>query len=148
MGPIITALHQIKDTIDVLEDCYPIITQHFNVGDTVFYIDNYGDIVAAQVTEIDDFSDNGTIPGGCIYYWIQLENCHITIWNKIHSWLSRHTPISILTKFPSLRYYVPPCFPGHAVTAGVDIFKTRDEAELKNMLNHAYYYLEQLTQAT
>ena len=151
MKPIhkVITLNQIFDLLEErrskIRNTYDITKQHFLIQDTVYYIDNHGYILKARVTEIADFSHGGTIPCGCIYYWIEPDGCRLSWINKVHFWITWILPYCVLYHVPKRwRYKIPPCFPGHAVTAGEDIFRSEEEAMQALLLNNAWYDLQTL----
>jgi len=128
-----------------LEKSYDPTVQHFNIGEMVYYVDPHGIITPSVIDEIQNFQDT-TGPGGFIYYWIIPEGCKVSIFNKIKFWLCVNLPWLRVT------HKVPECFPGHALLAGDDIFKTEDEAIESLLLSHLKYnlidYKELLTKNT
>ena len=128
----------IQSQIDELDNKYnpkiDITLQYFNIGDLVYYINPYGIIVPAIIDAISNFRHTDT-RGGLVYYWIILENCKLSLYNKIIYWLVTTIP------WLPLKHKIPDCFPGHAVSPGDDIFRTKDDAIQAQLLFSTKYNL-------
>jgi hypothetical protein len=122
----------------ILDDKYDPKEQHFNVGDSVYYVDCHGRIISAVIDEVEDFSRT-TGPGGLIYYWIIPEGCRLTLFSKFKFYLCTHI------QWLHLKHKIPECFPGHAVLPGDDIFKTEQDAIESLLLYNLKYSLREYT---
>lgn len=133
---LITHINIIIDHLTVqnqeFDEKYNEKTQHFNVGENVYYINNFGDILPAIVEQIQN---NNPSNGGLYLYWIRPEGCNITKWHKFKYWFK--TTFTWL----NLKCNIINGYPGHAVLAGDDIFKTEEDAKYAITVYNAKYLL-------
>jgi hypothetical protein len=127
-------IYLIKQEIKKIESNYNNYEIEFNIGDRVWYL-GYEDIIQATVIDIDDWSEGGMIPGGMVYYWIEPDNAKLTFWDTL-----KYKYAHFLGKV-----YMPPKeFPGHAITAGYEFFRTKEEAIIVSNLYSAKNHLIEL----
>lgn len=116
----------IKEIVNILEqqiaESETNYSADFVVGDLVYYINSEGNIVQAIIDEI--YSSR---------YFIHEVGSKIGIWNHIKWWILLHID------WVYINYNLPKGYPGHAVNAGEDIFRTKQEAE-DNLLLHNILY--------
>lgn len=132
---LITHINIVIDHLKIknqeFENKYNQLIQHFNIGETVYYIDNYGNVIPAVIESIYKPSTDG----GFIFYNIRPEGAKITKLDKIKFWLYRNC------NWLNLKHEVPKGYPGHSVMAGDDIFKTEEEARYSVIISSAMYTL-------
>lgn len=124
-------LDHLKIQTEMFEEKYSQTVQHFEIGETVYYINNHGFIVPAVIEAIHGpFGD-----GGCIFYDIRPEGAKITKLDKIKFWIYLHH------NWFNLKHEVPKGYPGHSVSAGDDIFKTEEDANYMMTIYNSMYHL-------
>jgi len=135
---------KLNQEIKKIENCYNNYKIEFEIGNEVLYITNFGEVVRATISNIQDFSRGGTIQGGMIYYWIIPENAKFTILN----WIKLYTWLLCSTFFPcqNWQFPLPKGYPGHAVLAGYEFFRTEREATLILLLNELHEILKEKQQ--
>lgn len=132
MNNISKTIDHLKIKAEELEEKYPQNVQHFEVDETVYYIDKFGNITTAVIEEVQN---TAPLDGGFYLYWVRPKGSKITIWNKIRFWL-----VLNCTWF-DLKHTVPQGYPGHAVNAGDDIFKTEEDANYMMVVYNSMYNL-------
>jgi hypothetical protein len=113
-------LDLVNSELDEISNKYNPGKIEFEIEERVWYISYSSEIVESTVVDIDDWSKGGTVYGGLVYYWIIPDNAKTT-------WID-----TVKYRYSHLfgKVYMPPKeFPGHAISAGEEIFRTKKEAE-------------------
>jgi len=127
-------INDINNEIIDIKNNYDNNTVQFNINDTVYYFDN-NKIIKGKIVDIDDFTKNGEIQTGLVYYWVTPKSIFTRLFEKIKYFYCSHFN----------KQYIPsPQFFTHSVLFGSDIFKTEDEAIKANILYNSRFYLYEL----
>lgn len=122
-----------KKLKDTLLDDYDITEQHFEIGDKVYSLaSGYEFPDLAEVVDIDDWRKiHGE--GACVYYWIA--STSLTKTELLKEKIKFYSWLYIFRFFGLWQPYINPKLgPGHAVAAGEDIFKTKEESILASYI--------------
>jgi hypothetical protein len=135
---------KIKKLHSKLVDEYDPTIQHFNIGDEawIMYDDRPVKII---ITDIDDYSENGTKPGGYFYYWFQFKD--LSKIRKSYEYVKFYIWYYVLSHLRIRQFKIPPEMgPGHGELCGRDevIFKTREQAILDLKFYKLYDLLKQI----
>lgn len=115
---------------------------HFKIGDFAWTLFDYTP-TKVKIVEISDFKKYTGSEDAYVYYWIHFVNTSKIrwFWQKIKFKLWEY--FLIFLKFRQPR--IPPEFgPGHAVQAGVEIFKTPEETIVDGLLFSILFELDEL----
>ena len=102
---------------------YDLCKWYADKGDTVWYINHYGEIVSAAIIERDVWKDGQEDnPDFFKRYWIKPSN--LNWWEVLWDGIRFVTVDYFMTSYqPNGKW------PGHSVELGMEIFLTKEEAE-------------------
>lgn len=135
----------LKIAKDVRIPYYDLTKKHFKVGDKAYTyptLDNPFEPLEVKIVDIEDFrKDYGE--SGAVYYWITY-NCltkleRIWEYTKLYFWNYVLSYLGI--RQPKVSWKLGP---GHAVSAGDEIFKTKYEALVSLNLWNAIFNIEEI----
>ncbi len=136
---------KIRELHSKLVEEYEPTIQHFNIGDEAWVV-CANEPTKVIITDIDDFSEKGTKPGGYIYYWYEFKN--ISKIRKYYEHAKFYLWYYGLSHFGINQFKVYyKLGPGHSELCGKDsvLFKTRIQAILDDEFQKIYDSLDTIS---